>query len=190
MSITPAFHGGKLTSAAPVGRALRHQRSMEPASLLPSVESLLYERKHCPPPIRRRVARAAGPHAISRAAGRRHRASFHRRLLELQGAGDLPLYRVWNGVVRLRHQIRLRHRLALLLGGQWIPTESRPASTTPTAWSAPKCCARDAEATSATCSRTARDPPECAIASTPVHWSWDPPTKPWIHRWVWWLVGG
>ena len=46
-----------------------------------------------------------------------------------------------------------------------LESQSTRSATLRMAWSAPRCCARNAAAISATCSRTARDRPDCATAS-------------------------
>ena len=88
----------------------------------------------------------------------RHRAGVHRRVLGLPRPRHLPLHRLRRAAVQLRHQVRLRHGLAELLGAD-RPREGQAASrTAPTAWSAPRCAAPAATPTSATCSPTARNP--------------------------------
>ena len=63
----------------------------------------------------RGVARPAHARAVPRHPREGHRAGVHRRLPRHQSAGRLPLRLLRAALVRCRHQVRLRHRLAELL---------------------------------------------------------------------------
>ena len=58
----------------------------------------------------------ADARAVRGAAQEGHRARVHRRLLGREGRRHVPLRRLRPGAVQLRHQVRLRHRVAQLLG--------------------------------------------------------------------------
>ena len=81
--------------------------------------------------IGRRVAGGADARAVRGAAPEGHRARLHRRLLGRQGRRHLPLRGLRPGAVQLRHQVRLRHRLAELLGPDGRRERRDPARQQP-----------------------------------------------------------
>ena len=78
------------------------------------------------------MAQAAHARAVSRHPRARHRARLHRPLCEREARRHLRLRLLRRAAVRLRHQVRFRHRLAELL--QAAGDRRRSTSTTIGSW--------------------------------------------------------
>ena len=91
-------------------------------------------------------------------------------LLEGASQGHLRLRRLRPAALLLRHEVRERHRLAELLGGD--RRQRRPSRRTrPSSWPAPRSIAAAAAGISAMSSTTARRRPASATASMAWRWS-------------------
>ncbi len=109
------------------------------------------------------VAGKARPGAVQRVAQARHGTRRHQPVERGKAARHVRLRRLRQAAVRLRHQVRERHRAGRASSSRWTALSGR-RRTAACSWPGRRCIAPIAAGISATCFPTGRARRDCAIA--------------------------